>query len=204
MVNTKIIKESSGVTLIELLVTLSIIGILSVVGIPEYGRFIAKNNVRSASSDLLQNMRLAKTMAIKENETYLVIFDYAANIYHIGVDMDGNNSLLDAVDEYGGTSPARTIDPQSDFGNNIVFGSTNFTTVPPNGPEWTTISNAASFQFNPDGSASPSGTVYFQHNNTDRGYTFCVELANSAGTIDLYMWQGHSGNTGETIWTEIR
>ena len=206
MIDLKLIRDKKGVTLIELLIVLAIIGIISIIGIPEYGRFIAKSKVRAATNNLLQNMRLARTMAIKENKPYLLTFDYVANVYRIGSDEDDNGSLLDAVDEYGGATPARVVNLQTEHGINVVPGSANFTIMPPNGPNGIAIADALSFQFNPDGSAdsNPNGTVYFQYNAQNRGYTFCVELANSAGLIDLYVWQGHASNAGETGWNELR
>ncbi|MDH4028630.1 MAG: GspH/FimT family pseudopilin, partial [Nitrospirota bacterium] len=176
-------KDRKGVTLIELLIVLAIIGILSAIGIPEYGRFIAKSKVRQAANDLLQNMRLARTMAIKENRAYLLTFNYPANNYLIGFDGDSNGALFDAADGYG-SGAVRTIDIRTVYGQNIIMGSGSFTTLPPNGPNGTDITdNAMTFQFDPDGSASPNGRIYIQHNGTDRGYSFCVELANASGMI---------------------
>ena len=67
-------RKKAGFTLVEILVVISIAAILAVIGVPQYGRFVAKNKVRGAASDLLQNMRLARTMAIKENQTKSMYF----------------------------------------------------------------------------------------------------------------------------------
>ena len=205
--NIAIMREKKGVTLVELAIVMTIIGILIAIGIPGYGRFIDKSAVRRATSDLLQNMRLARTMAIKENRTYLITFNETANTYRIGIDGGGNGSLLDiATDEYGnGTGvPVRVIDIQTEYGNNIVLGAGNFpiAIVPPNGPNGVATGDMGSFQFLPDSSASPNGIVYLQH--TGMSFTYCVELVNAAGLIDLFMWQGDANNTTNTGWTEIR
>lgn len=198
----KIKKDKKGFSLVELIVVVTIIGILAAIGVPQYNRFIAKSRVRRAATELLQNIRLARTMAIKENRNYLIVFNEGSTInYRIGVDMDGNGSLLDAGDEYG-TGSVREIDFTSEYGDKVVLGSGNFTTLPVNGPNGVGISNAALLQFTPGGLVSPNGASYIQH--TSDGYTTCVEVVNSTGKIDLYVWQGHSSDPTNTVWTELR
>ena len=204
-----IMRDKKGMTLIELLVVILIIGILSGVAVPQYGRFIAKGKVKRAATDLVQNMRLSRTMAIKANRAYLITFGND-NTYRIGFDGDGNGSLLDAADGFemnpdGSVRlPVRVINLQGEYGNNIVHSIANFTTTPPNGPEGVDLEDAASFQFNPDGSATGTGMVYLQHSSTERGYAYCVELRNRSGLINLYMWEGDADNPGEPAWLEIK
>jgi len=85
--------DSRGVSLVELVVVTSIVGLLVAVGIPEYSNFTAKNRVRRAANDLLQNMRLARTIAVKENREYMMVFDTTNNRYLIGFDNDGDSNL---------------------------------------------------------------------------------------------------------------
>jgi prepilin-type N-terminal cleavage/methylation domain-containing protein len=205
MVKKILNNKESGVSLVELVVVLSIIGILAAVGVPQYGIFIAKSSAKKSTTDLLQNIRLARTMAIKENRTYLITFNEGETInYRIGVDGDNNNSLMDdGVDDYGG-GDVRSVDISTAYGNNVVLGTDNFTTAPLNGPNGVAVVDAASFQFNPDGSTNSTGIAYLQHNRNHRGYTYCVELANASGMVNLYMWQGDAYHTTETAWTEIR
>ena len=199
---TEVLKNNKGVSLIELLLVIVIIGIISAFGVPEYGRYTAKSKVRMAATELMQNMRLARTMAIKENRTYIITFDTATNTYRIGFDTNSNGSLADAGTDVYGQGPVRVVDVQSEYSVNIVLGETNFVINPPNGPNGIAISGQSSFSFRPDSSSSPNGMIYFQDSN--RGYTFSVELANTAGKTNLFMWQGDEDNTGKTIWTELR
>ena len=213
MMKTGTLIDNKGVSLIELLIVLVIVGILAGFGVPEYMRYVSKSKVRSAATELMQNMRMTRTMAIKENRTYLITLDPSQNEYMIGVDLSSpeNGSLADAVDVYGPPDttapndqggPVRVIDVQDKHGDNIVLGQANFSINPPNGPNGVVISSQSTFSFMPDSSSSPNGMIYFQEIN--RGYTFCVELANTAGKTNLFMWQGDANNTGVTTWTELR
>ncbi len=98
----KIHGDRKGFTLIELLVVIAIVGIIAVMVAPEFGVFSANTRVRECATELNQNMRLARAMAVKENRQYLMVFHMAGNPsaainpqgrYLIGVDIDGDNDL---------------------------------------------------------------------------------------------------------------
>jgi prepilin-type N-terminal cleavage/methylation domain-containing protein len=158
--------NTMGITLVELLIVIAIVGILALIGIPEIGRFAANYKVRSAATDLIQNIKLAKAMAIKENRRYLIVFDTARQRYLIGFDGDDLNG--DGISE--GDGDLTTVDsdtfgickdsdndrlPEGDiiangipecvrvvnlsnYGNNIIFGYGTGTS-PPEGPNGTAI-----------------------------------------------------------------
>ncbi len=88
------LESKDGVTLIELLVIIALIGVISVLVAPEIGRFNSNYRVRSCATDLVQNMRAARAMAIKENRDYLIVFDPTNQRYLIGSDQDNDNNLI--------------------------------------------------------------------------------------------------------------
>ena len=119
MVKVNHIGNEKGFSLIELVIIMSIIGILAVIGIPSYSNFASKGNVKRAVNDLLQNARLASTLAIKENQNYVVAFEVAgANTYSIGFDTDG-----DGVPEGYDGGPVRIVNLQNEYGDNVAFGT---------------------------------------------------------------------------------
>lgn len=219
-----------GITLIELLIVIAIIGILALIGVPEINRFVADSKVRSCATDLIQNMRLARAMAIKENREYLIVFDTANQRYMMGFDGDSDNNLITlnldtfgiCKDNDGDRLPNNDTDSNGDgvpdcvkvvnlrdCGNNIQFG-----TLADKGPNGETIecngktvcfgnaTNPIRAEFNPNGSAGNTGSAYFQH--TARGYSYVVIISNNAGAMNMWKWDGDKDNPGVTTWKELR
>ena len=59
--------HSRGLTLLELLITLSILAILAAIGIPSFTAQIESNRTRAAADQLYQAMQLARTKAVTSN-----------------------------------------------------------------------------------------------------------------------------------------
>lgn len=64
--------HSSGVTLIELLVTISILAILLTVAVPSFQSFIANNRVDTFANNLFSSFLLARSEGIKRNKQVMV------------------------------------------------------------------------------------------------------------------------------------
>ncbi|MEW6003239.1 MAG: prepilin-type N-terminal cleavage/methylation domain-containing protein [Nitrospirota bacterium] len=149
-------RNQKGITLVELIIVIAIIGILALIGIPEINRFSSDYRVRSCATDLIQNMRVARAMAMKENREYLIVFDTTNQRYMIGFDGNGDKNLVTlnsdtfgiCKDTDGDRLPNNDTDANGDgvpdcvrvvnlssCGNNIIFGYGTGTT-PPNGPPY--------------------------------------------------------------------
>ncbi len=220
-------KAEKGITLIELLVAIAIVGILAVLVAPEIGRFRSNYNARSCATDLIQYMRVARAMAIKENREYLITFDTVNQRYMIGFSSNDNDLLDLDEDTFGicndadgdrlpegdalvnGVPSCVRVVNLADCGNDIIFGYTAGTT-PPNGPNASVIpasgivllNGTTTVDFNPNGSIGTTGSVYFQQ--TIRGYSYCVRISNTSGQTNMWKWDGDADNAGVTTWTEIR
>ncbi len=208
---TVITGKNRGLTLIELLVVIALVSIIAVIAAPQLGLFKSASTTRECATTLIQNMRLARAMAIKENREYLIVFDTTNQRYLMGFDGDSDNDLVSVTDGFGtcvGAGCVRVVN-LSDCGSNIILGYGTGTT-PPNGPNASVIPASGvnfsgtppSADFNADGSMGKLGSVYFQQ--TTRGYSNCVRVSNLVGSTSMWKWDGDANNTGVTTWTELR
>ncbi len=216
-------RNNSGLTIVELVVAIAIVGILALFVAPQIGLMRSNYNVRSCATDLIQNIRTARAMAIKENGEYIIVFNLAGQMYSIGYDDDGDNDLVSATDGYGdcvGVACIRQV-TVSQCGNGIQFG-----TQAPNGPDndgdgtfdalcangsicfgnnelTFAIANATgSYMGNANNYVYSPGYVYLTQ--TTRDYSYVVALNNVAGSTNMWKWDGDENNLLVTTWTEIR
>jgi len=63
------LREQNGVTFLELIVTVAIIGILAAIAVPYYGDYIARQRLVGAAEAVYGQMQLAKRAAISNNKT---------------------------------------------------------------------------------------------------------------------------------------
>lgn len=61
-------KSHAGFTLVELMITLAIAGIVATVGVPSFMSMIASNRVSAASNELVTALNLAKSEAIRSGQ----------------------------------------------------------------------------------------------------------------------------------------
>jgi len=76
-------KSLSGFTTLELLVTLSILGILTALAAPGFSNWLPGFRLKGAARDLYSNLQLAKSGAIKDQGEWAITFDAGGNSYQI-------------------------------------------------------------------------------------------------------------------------
>ena len=61
--------KNKGVTLIELLITIAIVGIFASIALPSFSKLIENNRISTATNELVANMMLARSEALKRGDT---------------------------------------------------------------------------------------------------------------------------------------
>ncbi|UCD17915.1 MAG: GspH/FimT family pseudopilin [Candidatus Zixiibacteriota bacterium] len=123
---TSKLKSSRGITLVELMATVVIIGIIAAIATPHFQKAIERIRFRSQTKNLVSMLRTARSHAISEKKPYGVAFDFSANTVSLFLDSanlgantyePGADSLI-AVD----TLPPEFMSCYSTFaGSAVVF-----------------------------------------------------------------------------------
>lgn len=102
-------RKNRGFTLIELIVTVLILGILSSFALPAYTSFVADQRVKTAAFDVMSALVLARSEAIKRNN----------DVYIIPAQNNMTNGWTVTVD-------TTTLNQQGAFKNVSIAGAVKF------------------------------------------------------------------------------
>ena len=92
-------RHSSGFTLLELMITVAIVGIIAVGTIPNIIRWRNNQQVAQSARQIYSDLQTAKTEAIKNNRLACVSFDTGNNTYKVFLNRGGDPHKFDANDQ---------------------------------------------------------------------------------------------------------
>ncbi len=90
-------KQQSGFSLIELMVTIAIAAILTAIAVPNFLTWRASRQLNSSAREILSAIRDTRMQAIREQAQTVIVFDAATGTYEAFID-DGEGSLDEDLD----------------------------------------------------------------------------------------------------------
>jgi prepilin-type N-terminal cleavage/methylation domain-containing protein len=124
-------KREQGFTLIELMITMVILGILLGLAIPGFSSWLPRYRLRGAARDVFSNLQLAKMTAVKDRARCGVLFDVTNGKYRV-VSAGPNRTFGDADDV-----TLKTVD-FAEYGSAVGYGhgTASQTATTPAGTAW--------------------------------------------------------------------
>ena len=89
----KIRRNTRGFTLTELMIAVSIFGLIAVLSVPNYTRFMHGWRLNGETQQLASALRTARSSAVMKNIDVVFSFDTDTNTYSWYEDTNGNGSL---------------------------------------------------------------------------------------------------------------
>src|SRR5215831_14243281 len=156
-------KKESGFSIIDLMISIAIVGIMSTVAVPSLKRWSRNYNVQSAAMDLYSHMQTAKFGAVKENKSWTINFN--------------PGGLLGYQVRNNAGATVKTVDFRTRYNSDIQYAD----------PTLTKTFDTSSITFNPNG-LSGVGSAYLS--NKDKSSYYRVGMLYALGSIKIEKWDG--------------
>lgn len=87
MITMRYARKRRGFTLIELVMVISIIGIVVVIAVPNFVRSTRGNRLRTAARSVVMAGRYARSMAVLQQKEVKLVFDLDSGVISVGTDI---------------------------------------------------------------------------------------------------------------------
>lgn len=161
--------SKSGYTLIELMIVLSLIGILTVLGVTDFARQVPRHHLSDAGRKMISDFRRIRQKAIAEGVPQTILFDPGSRGYLLP---GSTNQFLPSHIQFGYTEEVRqSPSGAADLPDDGISFRENSVTFQPNGTF-----------------AGLGGTIYLT-NSPSMKETIAITV-NMTGRIKRYQWRG--------------
>ena len=183
-----------GFTLIEVIIVIAVIGIMLATAGYYMGNQGKEAQLKSSARDLISNMNLARTRAIRDTRPWAIQFIFAAS-------GDSYRVLSDSGEYFAPNDPADPVDwfdgDETTFRSvslpqNISFGS-KLTPI-----DGTAVGDGVTYTndlivFNPNGTCSEKGAVYFSMPKDASMANKSMAVSSLKATGRIKYWRGSAG-----------
>lgn len=120
--------NKKGFTIIEVVIVAVLIGIISAIAIPRFGKVMTKLKMKASGRDIISQLRLARSYAVSQKEPFGVYFDTENNQFLLFKDLvslssqtyDSGDSTIKTF-----TLPGDINFSYSSFNNDVVIFKAN-------------------------------------------------------------------------------
>ena len=182
-------KPQTGLTLIEMLTVIALIGILAAMAIPNFSRWKEKYELNGETKKVYFDLLLAHSTSIKNNHDVLVTFDILNNTYKVHQDIN-NNGVEESSEQIKSVNLENDI--QFGFNSGVLDLEGNLVTSS------IFLASGNSITFNSRGQASTSGSIFLIHKNDigkSNNRLRSINIIQSTGAIESLEYNS-SGSSG--------
>ena len=155
------LRNKSGFTMIELVITAVVLGIIAAMALPDFFRAMQKVKLNAATRDIISDLRWARSRSIASRTQVGLNFNFTSKTYQVFLDTDNPSNFQFSASQ---DSVVKTCS-MADLGS----GSSTFT------------SNTVIFK--PDGTCNSSGQITCF--STDSYHSKTVDILASTGRIKV-------------------